>query len=93
MTLADRKKIEIRRIASGQRTSPEGSGEHKRTVQTLPRVVGATCVSIEVFADLNTSVGTDAAAGRREVLVDSNAYVKYPRTLKVCARRHASLTR
>jgi len=76
------KNPEIRqRIASGQRlTSHEESEEYKRIVQTLSPMVGDAGVSIEVFADLNTSAEQMLAQGEEMFAWIPNAYIKYPCT-------------
>ena len=76
------KNPEIRqRIASGQRlTSHEESEEYKRIVQTLSPMVGDAGVSIEVFADLNTSAEEMLAQGEEMFAWIPNAYIKYPCT-------------
>jgi transaldolase len=73
---------EIRqRIASGQRlTSHEESEEYKRIVQTLSPMVGDAGISIEVFADLNTSAEQMLAQGEEMFSWIPNAYIKYPCT-------------
>jgi transaldolase len=76
------KNPEIRqRIASRQRlTSHEESEEYKRIVQTLSPMVGDAGVSIEVFADLNTSAEQMLAQGEEMFAWIPNAYIKYPCT-------------
>lgn len=76
------KNPEIRqRIASGRRlSSQEQNKEYKRIVQTLSPMVGDADVSIEVFADLNTSAEQMLAQGEEMFLWIPNAYIKYPCT-------------
>jgi transaldolase len=69
------------RIASGHRlTSHEESEEYKRIVQTLSPMVGDAGISIEVFADLNTSAEQMLAQGEEMFSWIPNAYIKYPCT-------------
>jgi transaldolase len=69
------------RIASGQRlSSREENEEYKRIVQTLSPIVGDAGVSIEVFADLNTSAERMLAQGEEMFSWIPNAYIKYPCT-------------
>ena len=68
-------------IASGRRlSSREESEEYKRIVQTLSPMVGDAGVSIEVFADLNTSAERMLAQGEEMFSWIPNAYIKYPCT-------------
>ena len=78
------KSPEIRqRIASGHRlSSHEENEEYKRIVQTLSPIVGDAGVSIEVFADLNTSAEQMLAQGEEMFTWIPNAYIKYPCTLE-----------
>lgn len=69
------------RIAFGQRlSSHEENEEYKRIVQTLSPIVGDAGVSIEVFADLNTSAERMLAQGEEMFSWIPNAYIKYPCT-------------
>ena len=68
-------------IASGRRlSSREENEEYKRIVQTLSPIVGDAGVSIEVFADLNTSPERMLAQGEEMFSWIPNAYIKYPCT-------------
>jgi len=68
-------------IASGRRlSSREENEEYKRIVQTLSPIVGDAGVSIEVFADLNTSAERMLAQGEEMFSWITNAYIKYPCT-------------
>ena len=68
-------------IASGQRLSSYEENEaYKRIVQTLSPIVGDAGVSIEVFADLNTSAEKMFAQGEEMFSWIPNAYIKYPCT-------------
>jgi len=70
-----------RRIASGKRLSSREENEaYKKIVQTLSPMVGDSGVSIEVFADLNTSAEQMLAQGEEMFTWIPNAYIKYPCT-------------
>ena len=69
------------RIASGERLSSREENEaYKEIVQTLSPIVGGAGVSIEVFADLNTSAERMLAQGEEMFSWIPNAYIKYPCT-------------
>ena len=76
------KNPEIQRlIASGHRlTSGEEKDEYKKIVQSISPLVGDAGVSIEVFADLNTSAEEMITQGREMFSWIPNAYIKYPCT-------------
>jgi len=68
-------------IASGQRLSSHEENEaYKKIVQSLSPMVGEAGVSIEVFADLNTSAERMLAQGEEMFSWIPNAYIKYPCT-------------
>lgn len=68
-------------IASGHRLSrQEGNEEYKRIVQRISPLVGDAGVSIEVFADLDTTAQQMAAQGKEMFTWIPNAYIKYPCT-------------
>jgi transaldolase len=68
-------------IASGHTLSPEEeNNEYKKIVQRISPLVGDAGVSIEVFADLNTTAEEMLAQGREMFSWIPNAYVKYPCT-------------
>jgi len=68
-------------IASGQRLSSHEENEaYKKIVQSLSPMVGEAGVSIEVFADLNTSAERLLAQGEEMFSWIPNAYIKYPCT-------------
>ena len=68
-------------IASGHRLSSRDENEaYKKIVQTLSPMVGDAGVSIEVFADLNTSAERMLAQGEEMFTWIPNAYIKYPCT-------------
>src|SRR5215813_2547149 len=69
------------RIASGKSlTSQEEEDEYRKIVQTISSFVGDACVSIEVFADLDTCAEEMLAQGERMFTWIPNGYIKYPCT-------------
>jgi transaldolase len=76
------KNPEIQRlIASGHSlTSEEENNEYRKIVQSISPLVGDAGVSIEVFADLNTTAEEMFAQGQEMFSWIPNAYVKYPCT-------------
>jgi transaldolase len=69
-------------IASGHTlSSEEEKSEYKKIVQSISPMVGDAGVSIEVFADLNTTAEEMFAQGQEMFSWIPNAYIKYP-----CAR-------
>src|SRR6266403_1869912 len=74
------KNPEIReRIASGHSLSPqEEKDEYRKIVQAISPLVGDAGVSIEVFADLNTTADEMLNQGREMNSWIPNAYIKYP---------------
>ena len=70
-----------RQIASGHSlTSQEEEDEYRKIVQAISPIVGNAGVSIEVFADLDTSAEEMFSQGKRMFSWIPNAYVKYPCT-------------
>ncbi len=70
-----------RLLASGHRLSTqEQKDEYKKIVQKISPLVGDAGVSIEVFADLNTTAEQMFAQGQEMFLWIPNAYIKYPCT-------------
>jgi transaldolase len=68
-------------LASGHRlSSQEEKDEYKKIVQSISPLVGDAGVSIEVFADLNTTAEEMLAQGQEMFTWIPNAYVKYPCT-------------
>jgi transaldolase len=68
-------------IASGHTLSPEEEkNEYKRIVRSISPLVGDAGVSIEVFADLNTTAEEMLAQGQEMFSWIPNAYIKYPCT-------------
>ena len=69
------------RIASGHSlTSQEEKDEYRKIVQAVSQLVGDAGVSIEVFADLDTSAEEMLAQGEEMFTWIPNAYIKYPCT-------------
>jgi transaldolase len=69
------------RIASGHTLSPqEEKQEYRKIVQTISPLVGDAGVSIEVFADLDTSAEEMLTQGEEMFSWIPNAYIKYPCT-------------
>ena len=68
-------------IASGRTLSPEEEkNEYKKIVQSISPVVGDAGVSIEVFADIDTTAVDMLAQGKEMFSWIPNAYIKYPCT-------------
>jgi transaldolase len=68
-------------IASGHSlTSNEEKDEYRKIVQAISPLVGDAGVSIEVFADLDTSAEDMLAHGEEMFTWIPNAYIKYPCT-------------
>jgi transaldolase len=76
------KNPEIRKlIASGQKlNAQEQLDEYKKIVRSISPLIGSAGVSIEVFADFDTSAEQMLAQGREMFSWIPNAYVKYPCT-------------
>lgn len=76
------KNPEVRTLVSSGRkfSSREELDEYKKIVQSISRLVGDAGVSIEVFADLDTTAEDMLAQGRQMFSWISNAYIKYPCT-------------
>jgi transaldolase len=71
----------IHLVESGHRlTEPEEATEYRKIVQAISPLVGDAGVSIEVFADLNTTADEMLKQGRKMNSWISNAYIKYPCT-------------
>lgn len=70
-----------RKVESGHRlTEREESAEYRKIVQAISPLVGDAGVSIEVFADLNTTSDEMLNQGREMNSWIPNAYIKYPCT-------------
>ena len=68
-------------IASGHRLSrQEENEEYKKIVQRISPLVGDAGVSIEVFADLDTTAQQMVVQGKEMFTWIPNAYIKYPCT-------------
>jgi transaldolase len=68
-------------LASGRRlSSQEEKDEYRKIVQSISPLVGDAGVSIEVFADVNTTADDMLAQGKEMFSWVPNAYVKYPCT-------------
>jgi transaldolase len=68
-------------VSSGQKfSSREELEEYKKIVQSISPLVGDAGVSIEVFADFDTSGDEMLAQGREMFSWTPNAYIKYPCT-------------
>lgn len=76
------KNPEVRQlVSSGQKfSSQEELNEYKKIVQSISPLVGGAGVSIEVFADLDTSGEEMLAQGLEMFSWIPNAYIKYPCT-------------
>jgi transaldolase len=61
-------------------TEDEEAAEYKKIVQAISPLVGSAGVSIEVFADLDTSADQMLKQGREMFTWIQNAYIKYPCT-------------
>src|SRR5215472_5589485 len=68
-------------VESGHRlTEQEETAQYREIVQAISPLVGDAGVSIEVFADLNTTADEMLNQGREMNSWISNAYIKYPCT-------------
>jgi transaldolase len=76
------KNPEIQQLIASGRTlsSEEEKNEYRKIVQSISPLVGDAGVSIEVFADLNTTAEEMLAQGQEMFSWIPNAYVKYPCT-------------
>ncbi len=76
------KNPEIRHLLqSGVALSPDQEkNEYRKIVQSISPIVGSAGVSIEVFADLNTTAEQMLAQGQEMFSWIPNAYIKYPCT-------------
>ena len=70
-----------RLVKSGQQlTETQEAAEYRKIVQTISPLVGDAGVSIEVFADLDTTADDMLRQGREMNSWIPNAYIKYPCT-------------
>ncbi len=76
------KNPEIRSLLASGRglTRQEENNEYKKIVQQISPLVGSAGVSIEVFADFDTTAEQMIAQGKEMFSWISNAYIKYPCT-------------
>jgi transaldolase len=76
------KNPEVRKlVSSGHKlSSREELDEYKKIVQTISPLVGDAGVSIEVYADFDTTAEEMLAQGREMFTWIPNAYIKYPCT-------------
>ena len=81
-----------RRIASGHKlTAEEQKQEYKLIVQKISPLVADAGVSIEVFADLDTTAEQMLQQGREMFSWIPNAYIKYPCTREGLRAAHESV--
>src|SRR5437868_5941358 len=81
-------------LAAGHRlTTEEQKDEYKRIVQKISPLVGDAGVSIEVFADLDTTAEQMLAQGQEMFSWIPNAYIKYPCTHEGLRAAHVSVER
>ena len=81
-------------LASGYRlTTEEQTVEYKKIVQKISPLVGDAGVSIEVFADLDTTAEQMLAQGQEMFSWIPNAYIKYPCTHDGLRAAHVSVER
>ncbi len=79
-------------LKSGHRLSTdEQQEEYKKIVQKISPIVGDAGVSIEVFADLNTTAEQMLAQGQEMFAWIPNAYIKYPCTHEGLRAAHVSV--
>jgi transaldolase len=89
------KNPEVRQLlaAGHQLSTQEQKDEYKRIVQTISPLVGEAGVSIEVFADLDTTAEQMLAQGQEMFSWIPNAYIKYPCTHEGLRAAHVSVKR
>ena len=89
------KNLEVQRLlASGRRLTPqEQKDEYKKIVQQISPLVGDSGVSIEVFADMDTTAEQMLAQGEEMFSWIPNAYIKYPCTHEGLRAAHVSVER
>jgi len=81
-------------LAAGHRlTTEEQKDEYKRIAQKISPLVGDAGVSIEVFADLDTTAERMLAQGQEMFSWIPNAYIKYPCTHEGLRAAHVSVER
>jgi transaldolase len=76
------KNPEVKKLVASGHTlrEEEERAEYRKIVQAISPLVGSAGVSIEVFADLNTSADQMLSQGRHMFTWIPNAYIKYPCT-------------
>ena len=89
------KNPEVQRlIASGHKlTTEEQKEQYKKIVQRISALIGNAGVSIEVFADLNTTAEQMLAQGQEMFSWVPNGYVKYPCTHEGLRAAQANVSR
>lgn len=81
-----------RLVKSGQKlTETQEAAEYRKIVQEISPLVGDAGVSIEVFADLNTTADTMLQQAREMNAWIPNAYIKYPCTKEGLKAAHRSV--
>lgn len=87
------KNPEVARIVkSGQKlTESQEADEYRKIVQEISPLVGDAGVSIEVFADLDTTADQMLRQGREMNTWIPNAYIKYPCTTEGLKAAHHSV--
>ena len=87
------KNPEVRKVVSSGRgfSSREELEEYKKIVRAISPLVGQAGVSIEVFADLNTTAEQMVDQGAEMFSWISNAYIKYPCTHEGLRAAHVSV--
>jgi transaldolase len=79
-------------VASGHKlTEKEENDEYRKIVQQISPLVGDAGVSIEVFADLDTSAERMYQQGKEMFTWADNAYIKYPCTSEGLRAAHMSI--
>src|SRR2546425_6673625 len=79
-------------IASGHKlTTEEQKDEYKKIVRKISLLIGDAGVSIEVFADLDTTAEQMLTQGREMFTWVPNAYIKYPCTHEGLRAAHVSV--
>ena len=82
------------RIASGRPLTPqEEKDAYRKIVQAISPLVGDAGVSIEVFADLDTTAEEMLSQGEEMFSWISNAYIKYPCTYQGLKAAESSIRR
>lgn len=87
------KNPEVRQLVSSGHTltEEEEAAEYRKIVRTISPLVGDAGVSIEVFADLDTTAEHMLQQGRDMFTWIPNAYIKYPCTFEGLKAAHRSV--